>query len=138
MFPPILTELTSDECWSLLRTVKLGRVGLSIQALPVVLPVNFAVVDGDIVFRTVKGTKFHAAAAGAVLAFEADQYEPSGSSGWSVLAQGTSSVVTDATEIARLSDHVIEPWAIDGIADRIVRLRVVTLSGRRFVRQRAN
>ena len=83
MAQPRLSELTRDECMSLLATAVVGRVGLSVDALPVVLPVNFAVSDQDIVFRTVEGTKFHAAAAGAVVAFEADAYEPSGRSGWS-------------------------------------------------------
>jgi nitroimidazol reductase NimA-like FMN-containing flavoprotein (pyridoxamine 5'-phosphate oxidase superfamily) len=78
----------------LLASVSVGRVGLSIKALPAVLPVNFALLDGEVVFRTVEGTKFHAAAAGRVLAFEADGYETDGLSGWSVLVQGVSRVVT--------------------------------------------
>ena len=85
-------------------------------------------------FRTVAGTKFHVAVVDAIVAFEADGYEPSGRSGWSVVAQGATSVITDPTERARLSTLTINPWTIDGAADRLVRLRAARLTGRRFVR----
>jgi len=132
--PPILEYVPRHECLSLLATVPIGRVGLSVDALPVVLPVNFALVDGDIVFRTVNGTKFHAAAAGAVIAFEADGYEASGRSGWSVLVQGMSEIVTDPVELEALVGLPIEAWAVDGSADRFVRIRSARVTGRRFAR----
>jgi uncharacterized protein len=132
--PPRLVDVSRDDCMSLLATVPVGRVGLSIEALPVVLPVNFVVVDGDIVFRTVYGTKFHAAAAGSVVAFEADGYETSGLGGWSVLVQGRSEVITDPAELARLSGLTIDPWAVDGSADRSVRISTTKVTGRRFYR----
>ena len=119
---------------ALLGQVAVGRVGASIDALPVVLPVNFAVVDDDIVFRTVEGTKFHAAAAGAVVAFEADGYDDSGRQGWSVLVQGRSEVVVDPVELASLRGLTIDPWAVDGAADRFVRIRTTKVTGRRFYR----
>ena len=130
----MLTVLTTDECLALLGSVPMGRVGISINALPLVLPVNFVVVDGDVVFRTVMGTKFHAASEGAVLAFEADDWEPSGNSGWSVAIQGKSAVVTDPIELERLAGLTTESWALDGAADRFVRIRSVTTTGRRFQR----
>jgi len=134
MGPPTMIELTPAECLSLLATAAVGRVGISIDALPVVLPVNFAVAESDIVFRTVEGTKFHAAAAGAVVAFEADGYEPLDQSRWSVLVQGVSSVITDAKDVAEFSALSIDPWAVDGSADRFVRIRAERVTGRRFSR----
>jgi nitroimidazol reductase NimA-like FMN-containing flavoprotein (pyridoxamine 5'-phosphate oxidase superfamily) len=132
---PRLEVLDREECLSLLSTVKVGRVGLSMKALPVVLPVNFAVLDGDVVFRTVSGTKFFAAVARAVLAFEADRYDPTGACGWSVLVQGASRVVEDPLDVSRLSTSTIDPWAVDGHADRFVRLEMDVISGRRFTRR---
>jgi nitroimidazol reductase NimA-like FMN-containing flavoprotein (pyridoxamine 5'-phosphate oxidase superfamily) len=134
MVAPIINELSTEECMHLLGSVPVGRVGLSIGALPVVLPVNFTVVDGDIVFRTVEGTKFHAAANGVVLAFEADGYAPDGTSGWSVLVQGVSSVVTESTELNQVRESSLEPWAFDGTADRVLRIMSTRVSGRRFAR----
>jgi hypothetical protein len=104
------------------------------RALPVVLPVNFAVVHDEVVFRTAEGTKLHAAAAGAVVAFEVDGYEPSGRSGWSVLVQGRARVVDDPTMLARLSGLCIEAWAADAAADRFVAIATEVISGRRYAR----
>jgi len=131
-----LEELSRGECLRLLASVSLGRVGLSINALPAVLPVNFALLDGEVVFRTVEGTKFHAATAGRVLAFEADGHEADGSSGWSVLVQGVSRVITDPTELSRAQQLTMEPWGVDQAADRIVRISTTLISGRQFHRTR--
>ena len=94
-----------------------------------VFPVNFALLKGDVVFRTVEGTKFHEAAAGAVVAFEADGYEPDGSGGWSVLVQGVSRVITEPSELRRARQLNVEPWAIDGTADRVVRITARSSAG---------
>ena len=116
----LLSSLPREECLRLLASSPVGRVGASIDALPVVLPVNYALLHDNIVFRTAAGTKFHAAAAGAVLAFEADGYEPDGTSGWSVLVQGISRVITDPEELRQVQHLPVEPWALDGAADRVV------------------
>lgn len=137
MASPKLSELSPDECLRLLAGVPVGRVGLSVRAMPAVFPVNFALLDGEVVFRTVEGTKFHAAVAGAVLAFEADGYEPDGRSGWSVLVQGVSRVVTEPAELHRARQLTVESWAVDGAADRIVRITSTFVSGRRFQRASA-
>lgn len=131
---PSLVALSEDECVRLLGSVPLGRVAVTVGALPVVLPVNFSLLDGDVVFRTVAGTKFHAASAGAVVAFEVDSYDPDGSSGWSVLVQGVARVVTDPDLLDRVRQLPIDPWAIDGAADRVVRITTSRISGRRFAR----
>ena len=131
---PKLDVLSREECLALLATVPIGRVGVTMNALPVVLPVNFAVLDGDIVFRTVDGTKFYAAATGTVLAFEVDSYDPDGTSGWSVVIQGASKVVTDPSELDRVRRLIVDPWAVDGSADRAVRISSSLISGRRFRR----
>ncbi len=134
MSGPELEVLSRGECLGMLASVSVGRVGLSIKALPAVLPVNFALLDGEVVFRTVEGTKFHAATAGRVLAFEADGYEPDGLSGWSVLVQGVSRVITEPTELDRARQLTVEPWALGAAADRIVRISSTLVTGRRFRR----
>ncbi len=129
-----LQSLGQDECVALLRTAAIGRVGITLGALPVVLPVNFAVVGDAIVLRTVPGTKFHAATSGAVVAFEADGYAPDGAEGWSVLVQGMTSEVKDADELERAHAARIPSWALDGAADRFIRIEMARVSGRRFAR----
>src|SRR5205823_6700484 len=86
-----LQMLSPGECERLLAQTTVGRVGISIGALPVVLPVNYAMLDGDVVVRTSPGTKLDAALAGSVVAFEVDQVDPIYHEGSSVLPQGRAS-----------------------------------------------
>jgi nitroimidazol reductase NimA-like FMN-containing flavoprotein (pyridoxamine 5'-phosphate oxidase superfamily) len=130
-----LETLTRGECLELMATVPVGRIGVSIGALPVILPVNFALVDGSIVIRTVPGTKLDAAARHAVVAFEVDSYAADGSSGWSVLVQGFCAEVTDPAERTALAGRASRAWAFDdGVAQRFVRIETSFVNGRRFRR----
>jgi nitroimidazol reductase NimA-like FMN-containing flavoprotein (pyridoxamine 5'-phosphate oxidase superfamily) len=129
-----LEILDEDECLRLLASAVIGRVATTFGALPVVLPVNFAIVDGGIVFRTGEGTKLRAATRSAVVAFEADDYDPESWAGWSVLAIGRSEEVTDPGEVSRLGSLRLAPWA-DGERTRYVRIDPDVLTGRRIVPQ---
>lgn len=133
-FVRALADLSRDECLQLLGQAKVGRVGLSIQALPAVLPVTFALYDDHVVIRIVPGTKLDTAAAGAVVAFEVDGYEPDGSAGWSVMVQGRAEPVTDPADLADLGRLVLESWALEGSADHYIRIGIATVTGRRFER----
>jgi hypothetical protein len=122
--------LGRDECFDLLRSVVVGRIGLSMSALPVVLPVNFA-VDGDrIVVRTAAGSKLDAALGGAVVAFEADQFDSATGEAWSVLVRGSSAVLTDPVDIASLDDLDLNSW-VAGRGDQWVMITTDLVSGRR-------
>ncbi len=127
-----LELLTENQAWDLLTGQDVGRVGLSLGALPVILPVNFAVIDGCIVFRTAPGSKLSAAATGAVVAFEVDSYDAGARSGWSVLVVGRSEVVHDLDVTFEALAAKLEPFA-DGIRSSFVRIRPEFVSGRRLV-----
>lgn len=129
---PIVEALSTEECTELLRQMPVGRIALTVDALPVILPVNYAFVDEEIVFRTVPGTKLAAASRNAVVAFEVDSYEEGGNSGWSVMVQGIASEVTDPSSIVADADSPLEAWAFDGQADHFVRIVPRLMSGRRF------
>jgi nitroimidazol reductase NimA-like FMN-containing flavoprotein (pyridoxamine 5'-phosphate oxidase superfamily) len=126
-----LEVLTEEQCRKLLAGALVGRVGVTIHGLPVILPVNYAVVDGDVVFRTSDGTKLQAATEHAVIAFQVDTHDADTHSGWSVLAIGRSSIVIDEREQAALDQLEITPWA-GGERNRYVRLRPELISGRRL------
>jgi uncharacterized protein len=87
--------LTTEECYRLLATAQLGRLALSHQALPIVLPVSSRLHDRRIVIQTTGGPILQAALAAPVVAFEADDIEPCTYAGWSVLVTGQMRVVTD-------------------------------------------
>jgi nitroimidazol reductase NimA-like FMN-containing flavoprotein (pyridoxamine 5'-phosphate oxidase superfamily) len=131
-----LVQLSRDECLRLLATAPVGRVALSMGALPVVLPVNF-VLDGEsVVFRTGEGTKHEAAVSNTVVAFEVDQIDPLYHSGWSVLVTGVANVVTAPTEVTRLAALPLRPWA-DGQRGYYVRISGDRITGRRLWSERA-
>jgi nitroimidazol reductase NimA-like FMN-containing flavoprotein (pyridoxamine 5'-phosphate oxidase superfamily) len=128
----VFEELDREDCLALLRDEPVGRVALTARALPVVLPVNFALLDGDIVWRSAQGTKLNDASAGFVVAFEADHYETEQKVGWSVMIQGLAHVVTDADELEKTRELPLESWALEGAADRYVRLVPNVVTGTRI------
>jgi uncharacterized protein len=130
-----LELLDDDECARLLGDGEVGRVGITIGGLPVILPVNYAYVDGDVIFRTGEGSKLHAASNRAVMAFEVDGFDTSWRRGWSVLAIGRSAIVDDPGERADLDGRGVMPWA-GGPRDAYVRLHPEMLTGRRIVVER--
>ena len=102
--------LDRDECLRLLATATIGRVAITVGALPVVLPVNFRLVDERVVFRTSVGTKLDAATQNAIVAFEVDDIDPLLHSGWSVVTVGQAREVTDP-ELVELASANIPRWA---------------------------
>jgi len=106
-----LEILDLDSCRRHLAASSFGRIGVTMGALPVVLPVNYRLVDDRIVFRTRAGTKLEAASRGSVVAFEIDGLDEERHGGWSVLVIGRADVVTDPTRIAELIDLGIPRWA---------------------------
>jgi|SRR5581483_1085957 len=126
-----LEILQRPECLRLLETASVGRVGLSIGALPVVLPVNFALLGEDIVVRSGPGTKLDAAFGGAVVAFEVDRIDEKGEAVWSVLVQGLAHVIAGANELARARALDLRPW-VGGPDDRFVKISTDRVSGRRI------
>ena len=124
-----LTQLSRDECLMLMASVPVGRIIYTRRALPAVELVNFALDEGDIVIRTDGSGKLAAATRGAVVAFEADQLDLAGQTGWSVTAIGPSSEVTDPGELARLETIGLRSWA-PGTRDYFIRISPVMLNGR--------
>jgi len=127
-------ELLDDaECARLLSEGEVGRVGITVSGLPVILPVNYVFVDGAVIFRTGEGTKLHAASERAVIAFEVDGYDTRRHLGWSVLAIGRAETVDDPDDRVHLEHSGVAPWTA-GPRDVYVRLSPEMLTGRRIVR----
>lgn len=129
--PDRLHVLDEAECRQLLGRAAVGRVAVTVGAVPAVFPVNFALMDGDIVFRTGAGTKLDAAVHQAVVAFEVDHVDPVYHEGWSVLVVGMADEVTDPAERGRALSLPLRPWG-EGHRDHVVRIRAELVSGRRI------
>jgi nitroimidazol reductase NimA-like FMN-containing flavoprotein (pyridoxamine 5'-phosphate oxidase superfamily) len=106
-----LRELDEEECRQLLGTAVIGRIAYTEGALPAIQPVHFSLLGGHIYIPTRPGSKVAAAAANAVVAFEADDFDPATRMGWSVTAIGASRLVTDPEHIESLQALGLEPWA---------------------------
>jgi nitroimidazol reductase NimA-like FMN-containing flavoprotein (pyridoxamine 5'-phosphate oxidase superfamily) len=122
--------LSRVDCLQLLSQACIGRISVSMRALPVVLPVNFALFDGDILLRIGRGTKLETAAIDAVVAFEIDGVDPIFNTGWSVLVQGMATKITDQDDLKRAEAVPLNPWA--GPDDHYLRISAEIVSGRRL------
>ncbi|MEU6774993.1 pyridoxamine 5'-phosphate oxidase family protein [Streptomyces sp. NPDC046759] len=129
---PELRDLDPEECRTLLSTHGVGRVSVSpSDGRPAVVPVNYDVVDGAIVFRTAPDS-VAAAAAGREVAFEVDHVDDALSQGWSVLAVGPARAVTDPDAVRALTRNAhTRPWA-GGERQMWVSIRPTSLTGRRI------
>lgn len=107
-----LEHLSEHDCWTLLATHKLGRLALNVSGSPRIFPVNYAVGDGAIVFRTQPGAKL-AHGPGSAVCFEIDGYEETSARGWSVMAVGTLQDITvaDDPRSVRLRELHVRPQA---------------------------
>ncbi|MER6619116.1 MULTISPECIES: pyridoxamine 5'-phosphate oxidase family protein [unclassified Streptomyces] len=114
--------LDRQECLRLLAKVPVGRVVYTRQALPAVLPVNFALdTDASVVLCTSAASDLVRAVDGVVVAFEADDFDAGSRSGWSVVVTGRAAVVTDPAEHERLLRTGPRSWMPmhDGVFVRI-------------------
>jgi hypothetical protein len=117
---------------TLLAGAGYGRVVFTARALPAIRPVNHIVDRGDVVIRTSLGTALTASVdgAGAVVAYEADDIDPSRRVGWSVVITGYARPLTDPAEVERLEAALI-PW-VDGPLDTVIRIHPEIVTGFRL------
>ena len=125
----VIRFLSDEQSRTHLDEAVVGRVAVVVNGVPQVVPVNYVVVDGDIVFRSGAGTKLTAALFEQPVSFEVDRLDESAMTGWSVLVSGRAAVVTDPDLLARVQEHQLVSWA-PGPKHDVVRVRVETISGR--------
>lgn len=133
--PKLVAQFESvprDECLALLTNSSVGRLGLLVDGRPEIFPVNYAVDDDVVLFRTAPGAVLNQAAL-TVVAFEVDDFDESGQSGWSVMVQGVAQDIGDAIDAnsERLRTLSLVSWA-PGARDRWFRIRPDKITGRRI------
>jgi nitroimidazol reductase NimA-like FMN-containing flavoprotein (pyridoxamine 5'-phosphate oxidase superfamily) len=136
-----LEVLDRTECLRLLDRTGLGRIAVTSGALPVVLPVDYA-MDGDsIVVETGRGTTLDFGTTGSVVAFEVDNLHEHGHSGWTVMVTGIAQEVDDGPELERVRRLLTGEHGEHD--ERFIRISSELVSGRRthrahrFTRSRA-
>lgn len=132
-----LLVLEPAECRAHLAARGVGRVVLTTEQGPAAIPVNYAVDEDAVVFRTAPGTETaRAAGAGAAVSFEVDHIDETLSEGWSVLVTGHAVQVTDQAGQRRLAALAASPPWAGGDRPLWIRIGMERLSGRR-IRARA-
>ena len=125
-------ELSYSECQALLRAGVFGRIAVSAQDGPFVLPVNYSVSDYAILVRTDPEGPIARFGLGVRVAFEIDHVDYTRHRGWSVMVRGTTAVVDDPAEVARIhATWEPVPWA-GGDRSLLLELPWTEVTGRRL------
>jgi nitroimidazol reductase NimA-like FMN-containing flavoprotein (pyridoxamine 5'-phosphate oxidase superfamily) len=130
-------ELSEDECRILISPGGIGRIAYSGRFGLTVLPVNYEVFEGTIVFRTAldspMGEDLRSGIAHAEykVAFEIDELDNSERTGWSVLLQGSAHHVDSNAERGSVRASGVEPWA-GGSKEHYIRIVPTRITGRRI------
>jgi nitroimidazol reductase NimA-like FMN-containing flavoprotein (pyridoxamine 5'-phosphate oxidase superfamily) len=125
-------ELTTHECVELLYSHVVGRVAVYTRVGIRIVPVNYAIVDDAIVWRTNPYSELATYGRDADAAFEVDDIDRDAHQGWSVVAYGRLEVIDDPEEVAHIRG--VEdpgPWAA-GQRHMYMRIRYRGLTGRRL------
>jgi len=134
---PVTTmlELDRPECLRLLAATGVGRIVVSVTEWdhPVIRPVNYVFDESSqsVLIRSALGSKLHALVRSAKAAFEIDGTGPEGRVGWSVIIVGVSEEIKNPSELRRIEELGLEPWA-PGHKGHWIRIRANTVSGRRI------
>lgn len=128
-----IETLSSEESLDLLvRSSFVGRVGfVGDGGRPMIIPVNYLVENGTVVFCTAPGTKLSHLSHGEAVVFEVDANRPLYNAGWSVIVEGTAHEVTDPNELQRLRLGPLQSWATPS-SEHWVRITIDAISGRRI------
>lgn len=125
-----VSKMSETECWELLHSNEFGRLGLSVGKQPEIFPINYAVQDGTLLFRTAQGTKLAALTINELVALEIDGYDESG--GWSVVVKGQAHAAEwgDDFNVAQVAG--LRPW-VATVKQVFVRVQPQEITGRRFI-----
>ncbi|MCC3766176.1 pyridoxamine 5'-phosphate oxidase family protein [Streptomyces sp. UNOC14_S4] len=129
---PTMAELSRQEALRLLQGARIGRLVFSHQALPAVRPVNHVLLDDQIIIRTHTGAAMLGPARdGAVVAYEADEFDTETCTGWSVVVTGEAHLVRDPAAQQRYQ-AALEPWIGDAM-DHVISISLDMVTGCRIV-----
>jgi pyridoxamine 5'-phosphate oxidase-like protein len=125
-----LEQLTRTRALDLLRSVSLGRLVFTHQALPAIRPVNHLVECDSIIVRATAGAAIVSTADrhGVVVAYEADSIDSENHVGWSVIVVGTARLLTDDARYRTL----LHPW-ISGAVDDVITISADLVTGYQMV-----
>lgn len=129
----VIRNLTRDECLHALSSEKIGRLSLSVGALPAIVPIRYEVREESLFFVASPDSHLAFATDDAIVAFEADHWEEGGAPGWSVLAIGRA--IHGGESWRELSPGLSNPGLRrQPMTDRVVSIDINCISGVSYVR----
>lgn len=126
-----MEKLTRAQCLELMATVPVGRIGVSVKALPVILPVNFVLLGENIVFQNHPRHEAGRGRGQYRRGLPGRQLRPR----WHLRLERPrpGSQLRDHRPLLALADIPPRAWAFDiSVATRLVRIESSFVSGRRF------
>jgi uncharacterized protein len=123
--------LDEAACLDLLGSASVGRIAFTQDALPAVESVAFAVLERELVIPTHERSRVAVATRGAVVAFQADEFDARDRTGWSVTVVGPSRVVVDGDDLIRMDGLGVRPWT-PGPGRCYIGVQVRLVSGQRI------
>ncbi|MEX3610416.1 pyridoxamine 5'-phosphate oxidase family protein [Rothia sp. LK2588] len=124
-----VTVLTEEECWELAEQAPFARLGTVDEGRVFIAPLNIAVHEGKIYFRTAAGSKLTRLQITEQVTVEFDRVE--GGKAFSVNIHGTARLLTDTDEIDRARKLNIRTW-LPTEKIEFVEITPTELTGRRF------
>ncbi len=125
--------LPVPECLRLLAVAakenRVGRLAVSGDQAPVVVPLNFTFFDRRLLVRIGPGG-LSESVPGSLVAFEVDRVEPDRGLAWSVLVRGLASLPAPGDSFAGAT-ALPQPWVPDPGGEILV-IRPDVVTGRRF------
>jgi len=134
---PVVEELAEAECLHLVAGQEVGRIAFTGRFGLAVVPVNYRLHEGRIVFRTGQGSSMDEDLRTGLkhaeyqVAFEVDQFDPGTRQAWSVLIHGPAHHVRSDQERATAAGSGVTPW-VGGSKEQYIQIVPTRITGRRI------
>jgi uncharacterized protein len=128
---PQIYRLSAEECLAYLAETNLGRVAVSVDALPAIRSVRYGLALGGIVFRVAPASRLQRATSNQVIAFHADNGDRECRPQWAVNVQGMCREVNSPEQVEQLDDLNLPPWHGPTSSDVFMHLPIERISGER-------
>ena len=135
----VLEKLDDGECLRLIAPGGIGRLVFAGRFDLTVLPVNYKLYNGAILFKTAQDSttdedlRTGIAHAEYRVAFEVDDFDTTAREGWSVLVQGPAHHLDDESERAAAEAAGVDPWPGGG-REHFISITPARITGRRIRR----
>jgi nitroimidazol reductase NimA-like FMN-containing flavoprotein (pyridoxamine 5'-phosphate oxidase superfamily) len=132
-----MEKLDEAECLRLVAGSVIGRIAYVGQYDMTILPVNYRLVDGAVLFRTAQDSltgedlRTGIAHADYKVAFEVDRFDETVREGWSVLIWGPAHHLDSEAERATALAAGVDSWPA-GEKDHFIRITPARITGRRI------